>query len=433
MNHKTENLIIIGASARAAAQSAVRAGFHVFAADLFADEDLRAIATAVRIRDYPRGLLAAAERFPPGPFIYTGGLENHPEILAAISKTRPLLGAGPVLLSQVRDPVTLFSALAAAEIPCPATRLEPPPADDPLPWLVKPLRSCGGSGVRPWRPEDAEAAALAGREIAPAIGRGKRRLRAERRGFHDNGPFPDRWSGPPKPAVFQQWLAGTPVSAAFLGAGGAARLLGTFRQLIGVPWTGARGFQYAGAILHRSMPGAGEPDVEADRQWRRIGEVIVRRFGLTGLFGVDAIDFAARLFALEVNPRWTASMELIDRAGMRETGESLISLHVQGCRGDAIGVYRRGRAEPAEQPTPACSAKAVLYATRPLVVGERFQELARESNEQERWGAFADLPTCGTRINPSQPFCTVFSEGPNEEATINTLRAHANVAFDSAE
>ena len=52
----SERIAIVGASVRAAAASAVRAGFSVAAADLFADEDLREIADATRIRDYPDGL-----------------------------------------------------------------------------------------------------------------------------------------------------------------------------------------------------------------------------------------------------------------------------------------------------------------------------------------------------------------------------------------
>ncbi|MBW3539720.1 MAG: hypothetical protein KY476_05570, partial [Planctomycetes bacterium] len=61
----TRSLLIAGASARAAAQSAVRSGWSVTALDLFADRDLAATCEAVRVESYPWGLIAAAAAAPP--------------------------------------------------------------------------------------------------------------------------------------------------------------------------------------------------------------------------------------------------------------------------------------------------------------------------------------------------------------------------------
>ena len=51
-------LLIVGASARAAAWSARRAGFDVVAADLFADTDLQQLAKTIQVepREYPQAL-----------------------------------------------------------------------------------------------------------------------------------------------------------------------------------------------------------------------------------------------------------------------------------------------------------------------------------------------------------------------------------------
>jgi len=86
-------LLILGASARAAAQSALRAGCRrVWAADLFADADLRACAEVVQVRDYPHGLEAAISQAPDGPWMYTGALENHPRLVDRLARLHPLLG-----------------------------------------------------------------------------------------------------------------------------------------------------------------------------------------------------------------------------------------------------------------------------------------------------------------------------------------------------
>lgn len=68
-----KDLVVVGASVRAIAGSAARAGFIVHAADLFGDLDLRELAATVEtVRPYPAGLPAAIAAFPPAPWIYTG-------------------------------------------------------------------------------------------------------------------------------------------------------------------------------------------------------------------------------------------------------------------------------------------------------------------------------------------------------------------------
>ena len=90
----TGAIVVVGASTRPLAASAASAGWQVHAADLFADLDLReSAASAVRVRPYPEGLPAAVTAFPAGPWFYTGAMENHPEIINAISQTRPLAGS----------------------------------------------------------------------------------------------------------------------------------------------------------------------------------------------------------------------------------------------------------------------------------------------------------------------------------------------------
>src|SRR5437660_693977 len=87
-----DHLLIVGASARAAAFSALRAGLEPWCLDQFADADLcaRCPAVLVRPRLYPRGLVALARKAPPGPWLYTGGLENRPRLVRRLTRERPL-------------------------------------------------------------------------------------------------------------------------------------------------------------------------------------------------------------------------------------------------------------------------------------------------------------------------------------------------------
>src|SRR5262249_48077494 len=144
-----EHLVILGASVRAAAFSALRAGLKPWCVDLFADLDLRAKCPAVAIAAsrYPNGLTALAREAPPGPWMYTGGLENRPRLVRRIARERPLWGNDDAALAKVRDPVALRRALADAG----AAYLDVlQAAERPRAgiWLAKPVAGSGGAGVR---------------------------------------------------------------------------------------------------------------------------------------------------------------------------------------------------------------------------------------------------------------------------------------------
>ena len=119
-------IVIAGASARAVADSAHRLGIEVYAADLFGDRDLLAVAQGwYPAVPYPEALPDLVDRFPPAPWLYTGALENHPEIIAAISQRRPLAGSSPQSLSLVRDPDRLARMVEDAGLLVPETRCSP--------------------------------------------------------------------------------------------------------------------------------------------------------------------------------------------------------------------------------------------------------------------------------------------------------------------
>src|SRR5206468_6904268 len=93
----TQNLLILGASTRAAAFSALRAGLAPRCADYFADRDLAATCPVERVdsEEGAEGLERAARQLPGNAWIFTGPLENHPDLVERLSQTIPLLGTGP--------------------------------------------------------------------------------------------------------------------------------------------------------------------------------------------------------------------------------------------------------------------------------------------------------------------------------------------------
>src|SRR6516165_3678125 len=142
-------IVIFGASARAAAFSALRAGLQPWCGDLFADADLQACCPVIRIppSEYPRSFVTVLAKAPPGPWMYTGGLENHSALVKRISSNRPLWGSGPASLALARSPTTLASIFRSNGISFPAIHEFSPDPPQQGRWLIKPQKGAGGAGI----------------------------------------------------------------------------------------------------------------------------------------------------------------------------------------------------------------------------------------------------------------------------------------------
>src|SRR5262245_37522602 len=147
-------LLIVGASVRAAAFSALRAGLEPRCADLFADADLRSRCGVLPLSgSYPRCFRTVIAEDVPGPWMYTGGLENEPDLVRELAETRPLWGNGEEVLRKVREPAFLAAAARRADLTAP--RLGTQTAEPGCRWLLKPRRGAGGAGIRFWQGGDA--------------------------------------------------------------------------------------------------------------------------------------------------------------------------------------------------------------------------------------------------------------------------------------
>jgi predicted ATP-grasp superfamily ATP-dependent carboligase len=366
------NLLLIGASVRAAAGSALRAGLAPWCIDLFADADLCARCPAMQLAGrYPQGFLEALERAPPGPWLYTGALENHAFLVGQLADRRRLWGNDAGVLVKARDPEFLARAARSAGLPAPAVarRVRKPPG--PGEWLVKPLAGAGGAGIQRWSP------------------------------------------GGPAPLVegvyFQQIIEGEPVAAVYLGDGRRARLLGLTRQLVGEPWLHAAPFHYCGSV------GPVEADDRLRRELEALGEKLAYRAGLRGLFGVDGIVREGRFRPVELNPRYTASVEVLEL----------------GLGRPALAEYPAlfERAKPVDAPpAPAagCLGKAILFAAREL----KFPAQGPWERSVLASGAweipeFADIPHPGDGIEPGRPVLTMFARSDSVAGCVQALRARA--------
>lgn len=378
-------LNILGASTRAAAMSAVAAGYDVWCADKFGDTDLQAIATVERCEHYPDDLPELLSDAPRAPWIYTGALENYPKLLAQLpSRAYPLWGNSAEVVRLARDPAFWMPLLKTAGIAVPSLAANADDVPHDGSWLVKPRRSASGVGIAHW---DAQLAATASRDTTQTY--------------------------------WQEFIAGDPCSAVFVAAGRRAVLLGSTRQLIGEPWCWGRPtdepstptFAYSGSLGPCHWPDT------ITAEWQTIGDVLAQELNLVGLFGVDAILTAnQRIVPVEINPRYTASIEVLERAsqqgtfGTRAKAMRSIALHAAACN--------EGKLPERVIPVPnATSGKAILYAPR----GERpwrfppaAAQWAAVMNLRSGPVSVADLPVADSLHQAGQPILTVLADGNNE-------------------
>ncbi len=367
-------VLLAGASARGFAESAARAGYEVVAVDGFGDLDLQASATEVHVvrvdgRFSARAAAAAARDLSCEAVVYEASFENHPGAVRALAADRVLWGNPPTVLAQARDPRRLARVVADAGLPGPRVRLTRPAPGTRSGWLVKPLRSGGGDGVAVWR----------------------------------------RGAPVPRGSYLQQRVAGVAGSIVFAADGRRAVPLGLSRILGGESTFGADGFRYCGSILGS----AGDPQFPADERLLEratlLAQEVTRAFGLVGVNGVDFIARRGVPYAIEVNPRYTAAMELVERA----YGLSVFDLHVRSCRG-ALPAFDLAAAR---HHTPEAVGKAIVYARRATVLGDTRPWLADPD--------VRDISPPGTTFAPRQPICTIFARQGDASACFAALTRRA--------
>jgi predicted ATP-grasp superfamily ATP-dependent carboligase len=373
----SSNLLIFGASTRAAAFSALRAGLTPWCVDLFADADLQSCCDVIRIPpdQYPHGFVQAAARELPGPWMFTGGLENRAGLVRLIAERRPLWGVEPDRLDRVRSPRVMSNLFRWAGIPCPAFwckhRCDVPPGK----WLVKPVAGSGGIGIRHW----------IGRRPTPAL---------------------------LKTHYFQEYIEGKSCAAIYLGDGKYSRLLGVTRQLVGKNWLHAAPFHYCGSIGPLRLRAA------LREAFERVGAVLTERFLLRGLFGVDFVLRGNVPWPVEVNPRYTASVEVLEFGA----GVPAMALH--------RAVFDSEAPTVTAQPQEAVSGvvgKAVLFARAPLVFPTDGPWMAtlRSPLPLAAMPDFADIPHPGERIVAGRPILTFFVRADSAADCPGKLRAIA--------
>jgi len=417
-NQHGNRVVLVGASVRAASEAAKRAGFYVVSIDFFGDSDTRAAADQwIDLTKLCQKISAGASTatlIPSGDVIFVGDVSIPNDTAQAILRSGRPRPVGPCNrdMATFRDPEFLDQLCAESHcgdrdaIRVPAWQTIAAIAEgsssqatslvgDPRRRIVKPRSTSGGVGI-----EWFDASCV---------------------------------SRYPSVAVVQRWVPGRAYGAVYLCGRQRAHRLLVSRSLTKRVGSSAPDhstgrtfpFHYAGSVGPIELPARAASALD------RLASTAARLSGLAGLINLDFIlDPCGDIWLLEINPRWSASCELIDHLHRRDrTGWSVFGQHYR-----ALGGSEPEFAPPIKDRVPL--SKRIVYASRTGVFRtERLPDVTQIHGHPQGDGAITplarprielcDVPVDGAPIEAGQPLLTVIRDRTswqNEKRLIEIIR-----------
>lgn len=394
---RSRKALVVGFSCRALAQSVRRSGMDPWVIDCCGDLDTLDIATRYSPIDSLDNCPLLTETIASwrsegefGGVFFAGGIERLPSIYLA-----PNVSSGSISFSRMRSWETWMRWALQSGMEFPETHsivglkssghvLPWTEGENDDTWLIKDHWQAGGLGIS---------------RFDPVVG--TRNFEWGRNAWESS----DR-------LLLQRQIEGEGVGVSFLSGKTGAVAIGGVNALPlhPHPWSD---FIYRGS----SGPMALEP-----QEWERLdnfAERVTQESGWLGVWNADFLRTADdRWVLLEINPRWSAGMELLDR-----NWEHSIAWHHHNVCGNAL--------EPLfwdEQKRLICRErlqidapvrKEILYLAKPWRATER----AITGMWERRWEIpftssepcwVADIPRADTELGAGFPLCSLFTRMDDE-------------------
>lgn len=342
---QTQNipLLIFAQSGRFLAESATQAGYSVWVADCYGDTDL--LAVAERWQYIPafaelshETIIACLSELSQGEqcmLMCGSGIEHCYHLLFPLPANIQLIGNKPDTLHTVKTPALFFDLLDQGGFSYPDTQFDEIQRNDST-WLKKKASGLGGTHI--------QYAMLATDKIEADY-------------------------------YYQQFVSGNSGSCLFLANGYHALLLSINRQYLAPdkhhPFR-------LGRIESAWQLSAAHNDY--------LNKVVNQLTVATALVGLNSLDFIITdldtLLILEINPRVSASAELINNSS------TLFQQHIDACLGQ--------RVKPKKLPNQTHASLFYHYAKSEFIIPDNML-----------WPAEChDLPTTGIIIKEGEPICT---------------------------
>ena len=355
-------VLVVGASARAVAESIARAGHEPLAADMFGDRDLAKVAPWRRLKDADAVVPAALDLDVDG-VVFASGVENNPGIVDELRANGVRVFApGSEAIRRSRDMRELAEICGRHGIARPGVFQSPPMG---MRCLVKSFKSGAGIGVRDWDGDPS------------SVGPGE---------------------------YLQEKIEGTSLSAVFVANGKEAVMLGASRQFAGEPFLGAGDYAWCGNLMPYEVRRENKKSLLDEL--RRIVTVLTGELKLSGACGIDFILRGETPWLLEINPRICASFELVEM--LRDV--NIFDLHLKALNG-------RLPEEPPGLLDGPFRGKGIVYAPRDMTAPDTGSWLGTNRH---------DIPQANSPLPEGLPICTLISPPMSDgSAVVEYLLAEA--------
>jgi predicted ATP-grasp superfamily ATP-dependent carboligase len=393
---KILKLLIIGVDVVSLATSSMKAGYKVYAVDYFGDQDLKHVCReSISIVRQTPGVTCEklSTNFDPEELLQltmhllekseidaallSSGLEDSSETLFELNDMIPILGNNPFVIERIRDKMEFFQELKRMEITHPETGMagdfeeaRKKAKDIGYPVLIKPSKSFGGVGIRK---------AQNPKELKQA--------------FQDASLIGEE-------VLIQQYISGMPSSISLISSKNETIALTLNEQLLGVNDVGQEEpFGFCGNVL----PLVTSKSIK--NRCKNIVERIASHFGLIGSNGVDfVISEDGTPYVIEVNPRFQATLECVERI----LGINMVEAHIEACL--------RGKLPTIAKRTARFCTRLILFAPQCSIIPDLgvFEEVR-------------DVPIPRVIIEKGEPICSIVVE----DADRNLSLKKANIVAES--
>ena len=390
------NLLVIGIDVVSLTVSARKAGYQVYVADFFGDQDLKHVCSkslsiikqkpektcGQMSGDFnPEALLQLARELLKKNTIdaalLSSGLDDYLDVLFELNDLIPILGNHPNVIKKIRDKMNFFQELKRLGIPHPETAIaenyeeaREKSKDIGYPVLVKPSRGFGGVGIRK---------AQNSKEL--------------RQAFRDASFFDEK-------VLIQEHISGTPASASLISSTNRAITLILNEQLLGLDEVSQEEpFGYCGNVVPLMATRA------VTDKCKDIVERIAMHFGLVGSNGIDLVISNDGIpYVVEVNPRFQGTLECVEQV----LGINMVKAHVKACLEGILPTIIK-------KPQVFCT-RLILFAPQRSMVPDLtiFEEVR-------------DIPIPRVIVEKGEPVCSIIVEAADRNSSLRKAKAIAKL------
>jgi len=333
-------VLVAGFATRHVAWSAKNAGYEVHAIDAFCDQDLhwntKSCKTFEELESLPGLIEESCREIKPDILVVTSGAED-------ISVSKKISGNCKDKAGIFTDKNKIQEFFEENSIKVPSIL-----AAGIYPAMLKPCKGAGG-----WR--------------NTIVG-----------STEEENEFRTLW--PEIPYIRQEVVSGVPCSVSCVAAGGKAKAVAVNLQYLR-GGDGERAFGFAGAAT--PLENGKKDDL------MREAEIIASMSGCTGSIGIDFILADEGIYAIEVNPRFQATLDIIEMS----TGFNIFGAHIDACRGIL----------PESSPiAEKVVARRIIFADRDIKVRDDLKKF---------FPRVADIPWKNDEIEEGGAIVSVYGEG----------------------